>query len=105
MKSLRNTDLTEVAGYFLFKNLKDFINETLLDSEEKKIMEVLINETEKLFDQHMDKYDFLQYWEDQKNYELNGDIKEKDKDVPKFFGGSKEYDPKIIFDPDCLGNS
>ena len=37
--------------------------------------------------------------------ELNGDIKEKDKDVPKFFGGSKEYDPKIIFDPDCLGNS
>ena len=53
----------------------------------------------------MDKYDFLQYWEDQKNYELNGDIKEKDKDVPKFFGGSKEYDPKIIFDPDCLGNS
>ena len=66
MKSLRNTDLTEVAGYFLFKNLKDFINETLLDSEEKKIMEVLINETEKLFDQHMDKYDFLQYWEDQK---------------------------------------
>ena len=43
MKSLRNTDLTEVAGYFLFKNLKDFINETLLDSEEMKMKNYLIN--------------------------------------------------------------
>ncbi len=32
-------------------------------------------------------------------------LKKFQKNVPKFFGGTKkQYDPKIVFDPNCLGN-
>jgi len=75
---------TDITGHFLIKNLGNFIEEKLVSSPQK---------------------DVIQYWEDQKNYEPNGDLKVEDKNVPKFFGGTKkEYDPKIVFDPNCLGN-
>ena len=143
MNTLHNTDLT---GHFLIKNLETFIKDKLVSSPQKEVMQLLVKEVTKLFNGHMNNLDVIQYWEDQKNYEPNGDIKVEDKNVPKFFGGTKdgfrtidsnieiedenfdenqfrtidsnienefrnnhqktikEYDPKIVFDPNCLGN-
>lgn len=96
---------TDITGHFLIKNLGNFIEEKLVPSPQKDVMELLVKEVTKLFNQHMANKDVIQYWEDQKNYEPNGDLKVEDKNVPKFFGGTKkEYDPKIVFDPNCLGN-
>tara|TARA_A100001035_G_scaffold214282_1_gene174069 strand:+ start:7652 stop:8101 length:450 start_codon:yes stop_codon:yes gene_type:complete len=143
MNTLNNTDLT---GHFLIKNLENFIEDRLVSSPQKEVMQLLVKEVTKLFNGHMNNLDVIQYWEDQKNYEPNGDIKVEDKNVSKFFGGTKdgfriidsnieiedenfdenqfrtidsniengfrnlhqktikEYDPKIVFDPNCLGN-
>ena len=143
MNTLHNTDLT---GHFLIKNLENFIEDRLVSSPQKEVMQLLVKEVTKLFNGHMNNLDVIQYWEDQKNYEPNGDIKVEDKNVSKFFGGTKdgfriidsnieiedenfdenqfrtrdsniengfrnlhqktikEYDPKIVFDPNCLGN-
>ncbi|MBO98655.1 MAG: hypothetical protein CL730_00015 [Chloroflexi bacterium] len=124
MNTLHNTDLT---GHFLIKNLENFIEDRLVSSPQKEVMQLLVKEVTKLFNGHMNNLDVIQYWEDQKKYEPNGDIKVEDKNVPKFFGGTKDgfrtrdsniengfrnlhqktkkqYDPKIVFDPNCLGN-
>ena len=102
MNTLHSTDLT---GHFLIKNLETFIKDKLVSSPQKEVMQILVKEVTKLFDGHMNNLDVIQYWEDQKNYEPNGDIKVEDKNVSKFFGGTKkQYDPQIVIDPNCLGN-
>ena len=88
MNTLHSTDLT---GHFLIKNLETFIKDKLVSSPQKEVMQILVKEVTKLFDGHMNNIDVIQYWEDQKNYEPNGDIKVEDKNVPKFFCNIKFF--------------